>query len=254
MPSVIDAGIVTEQAVPPAPQLMPAPVTFPPVGTGEMVSVYGGPVGKPPPPVAVKVALHVFAASTSTLVVALVPLHAPPQLVNVYPVAAAAVSVAVVVPPNVTAHVAPPAPHVSPLPVTVPPDGRAGRHMAVFVKAARAATAAIATVAIAPVAIAGLGQPAPEIGIEASRLHRQQHALIGQAIDSVIFILVASVFGVFPWSLFTTLVLKNYIFKVLIEVVMTTFAYRVVTPLKKDENEEQYDRGTGFNLFEFRRT
>ena len=85
--------------MPPAPQLMPAPVTFPPVGTGEMVSVYGGPVGKPPP-VAVNVALHVFAASTSTLVVALVPLHAPPQLVNVYPVAAAAVSVAVVAPPT----------------------------------------------------------------------------------------------------------------------------------------------------------
>ena len=122
IPSVIDAGIVTAHAVPPAPQLIPAPVTLPPVGEGEIVSVYGGPVGKPPP-VDVNVALHVFAASTRTLVVALVPLHAPPQLVNVYPVAAAAVSVAVVVPPNVTAHVAPPAPHVRPLPVTVPPVG-----------------------------------------------------------------------------------------------------------------------------------
>ena len=124
MPNVIDAGIVTAHAVPPAPQSMPAPVTFPPVGIGEIVSVYGGPVGKPPPPpVTVNVALQVFAASTSTLVVALVPLQAPLQLVNVYPVAAAAVSVAVVVPPNVTAHVAPPEPHVSPLPVTVPPVG-----------------------------------------------------------------------------------------------------------------------------------
>ena len=38
----------------------------PPVGAGEMVSVYGGPVGSPPPPpVAVNVALHVFTASTS---------------------------------------------------------------------------------------------------------------------------------------------------------------------------------------------
>jgi hypothetical protein len=123
IPSVIATGIVTAHAVPPAPQLIPAPVTFPPVG-GVIVSVYGGPVGNPPPPpLAVNVALQLFAASTSTLVVAAVPLHAPPQLVNVYPDDGAAVSVAVVELPNVTAHVAPPAPHVSPFPVTVPPVG-----------------------------------------------------------------------------------------------------------------------------------
>jgi len=121
MPSLIATGIVTAQAVPPAPQLIPAPVTFPPVG-GVIVSVYGGPVGGPPP-LAVNVALQLFAAFTSTLVVAAVPLHAPPQFVNVYPVAGAAVSVAVVALVNVTAHAAPPAPHVSPFPVTVPPVG-----------------------------------------------------------------------------------------------------------------------------------
>ena len=123
MPSVIATGIVTAHAVPPAPQLIPAPVTLPPVG-GVIVSVYGGPVGhQPPPPIAVNVALQLFAASTRTLVVALAPLHAPPQLVNVYPVAGAAVSVAVVALVNVTAHAAPPVPHVSPFPVTVPPVG-----------------------------------------------------------------------------------------------------------------------------------
>ena len=72
------------------------------------------------PPLAVNVALQLFAASISTLVVALVPLHAPPQLVNVYPAAGAAVSVAVVPLASVTAHVAP---HDSPFPVTVPPVG-----------------------------------------------------------------------------------------------------------------------------------
>ena len=41
-PMLIDTGIVTEQAVPPAPQLMPAACTFPPVG-GVIVNVYGGP-------------------------------------------------------------------------------------------------------------------------------------------------------------------------------------------------------------------
>ena len=121
MPIVIATGIVTAHAVPPAPQLIPAPVTLPPVG-GVIVSVYGGPVGSPPP-LAVNVALQLFAASTTTLVVAAVPLHAPPQLVNVYPDAGAAVSVAVVPLASVTAHAAPPAPHVSPLPVTVPPVG-----------------------------------------------------------------------------------------------------------------------------------
>ena len=84
MPIVSATGIVTAQAVPPAPQLIPAPVTRPPVGGGVIVSVYGGPVGSPPPPpLAVNVALQLFAASISTLVVALVPLHDPPQLVNV---------------------------------------------------------------------------------------------------------------------------------------------------------------------------
>jgi hypothetical protein len=66
MPIVSATGIVTEQAVPPAPQLIPAPVTRPPVG-GVIVSVYGGPVGSPPPPpLAVNVALQLFAASIST--------------------------------------------------------------------------------------------------------------------------------------------------------------------------------------------
>ncbi len=76
--------------------------------------------------------------------------------------------------------------------------------------------------------------------------------LIGQAIDTAIFILVASMFRVFPWSLFITLVLTNYIFKVLIEVVMTPFTYWVVARLKKAENEDHYDRGTRFNPFELR--
>jgi hypothetical protein len=118
IPSVSATGIVTAQAVPPPPQLIPAPLTRPPVG-GVIVSVYGGPVGSPPP-LAVNVALQVFAAFISTLVVALVPLHDPPQLVNVYPAAGTAVSVAVVPLASVTAHVAP---HDNPLPVTVPPVG-----------------------------------------------------------------------------------------------------------------------------------
>lgn len=73
--------------------------------------------------------------------------------------------------------------------------------------------------------------------------------LIGQAVDTLIFITVATLLGVFPWELFTTLVVSNYIFKVAIEVVMTPLTYAVVNWLKRTENEDYYDRKTVFNPF-----
>ncbi len=73
--------------------------------------------------------------------------------------------------------------------------------------------------------------------------------LVGEAVDSAAFISIASVTGVFPWSLFLTLVLTNYIFKVAIEVVMTPVTYRIVAFLKGAEHEDWYDRKTNFNPF-----
>ncbi len=73
--------------------------------------------------------------------------------------------------------------------------------------------------------------------------------LIGEAIDSVIFIAVASAFGVFPWSLFFTLTVTNYLFKVAIEAGMTPLTYLIVNALKRAENEDYYDRDTNFNPF-----
>jgi uncharacterized integral membrane protein (TIGR00697 family) len=73
--------------------------------------------------------------------------------------------------------------------------------------------------------------------------------LVGEAIDSSIFVLVACLAGVFPWSLFLTLAVTNYIFKTLIETLMTPMTYWVVTKLKKSENEDFYDRNTKFNIF-----
>jgi hypothetical protein len=72
--------------------------------------------------------------------------------------------------------------------------------------------------------------------------------LVGEGIDSLIFIGVASLTGVFPWSLFWTLVVTNYIFKCSIEALMTPVTYWVVNRLKKSENEDFYDRGTRFNI------
>ncbi len=76
--------------------------------------------------------------------------------------------------------------------------------------------------------------------------------LVGEAINSVIFILVATIAGVFPWELFITLVVTNYIFKVFIEIAMTPFTYWIVRKLKRAENEDYYDIHTRFNPFEFR--
>lgn len=72
--------------------------------------------------------------------------------------------------------------------------------------------------------------------------------LVGEGVDSIIFIGVACLVGVFPWSLFFTLVVANYIFKSLIEVFMTPVTYWVVGKLKRAENEDYFDTETRFSL------
>jgi uncharacterized integral membrane protein (TIGR00697 family) len=73
--------------------------------------------------------------------------------------------------------------------------------------------------------------------------------LVGELIDSATFIVIATLFGVFPWSLFATLVFTNYLFKVAIEAAMTPLTYLAVNGLKRAENEDYYDRDTNFNPF-----
>jgi uncharacterized integral membrane protein (TIGR00697 family) len=73
--------------------------------------------------------------------------------------------------------------------------------------------------------------------------------LVGELVDTVIFVAVASAFGVFPWSLLLTLTLTNYLFKVAIEVLMTPLTYLIVRTLKRAEDEDYYDRNTNFNPF-----
>lgn len=73
--------------------------------------------------------------------------------------------------------------------------------------------------------------------------------VFGQLVDTVVFVLVASVFGVFPWSLFLTLILTNYLFKCGVEILMTPVTYLVIGALKRAENEDYYDRDTNFNPF-----
>ena len=73
--------------------------------------------------------------------------------------------------------------------------------------------------------------------------------IIGELVDTVIFVVVASAFAVFPWSLFFTLTVANYLFKVGMEALMTPVTYAVVSALKRTENEDVYDRDTNFNPF-----
>jgi uncharacterized integral membrane protein (TIGR00697 family) len=73
--------------------------------------------------------------------------------------------------------------------------------------------------------------------------------LFGQFVDTVMFVAVASALGVFPWSLFLTLTVSNYVFKCAVEMLMTPVTYLVVSKLKHVENEDYYDRDTNFNPF-----
>jgi queuosine precursor transporter len=73
--------------------------------------------------------------------------------------------------------------------------------------------------------------------------------LVGELIDSVVFIAVASLFGIFPWRLFVTLALTNYLFKTATEVLLTPLTYAIVKFLKRAEDEDYYDRDTDFNPF-----
>jgi queuosine precursor transporter len=73
--------------------------------------------------------------------------------------------------------------------------------------------------------------------------------LIGQLVDTTMFVIISSALGVFPWSLFLTLTIANYLFKVTIEIIMTPLTYILVDKLKKSENEDYYDVNTNFNPF-----
>lgn len=73
--------------------------------------------------------------------------------------------------------------------------------------------------------------------------------LVGEGVDSIVFVMIASAFGVFPWEIALSLIVANYIFKVAIEALMTPATYRVVAFLKRAEHEDYYDVGTDFNPF-----
>ena len=70
--------------------------------------------------------------------------------------------------------------------------------------------------------------------------------IVGEGVDTVVFVLIATLAGVFPWDVFASLTLTNYLFKVSVETLFTPITYQVVNFLKKAENEDFYDIGTKF--------
>jgi uncharacterized integral membrane protein (TIGR00697 family) len=73
--------------------------------------------------------------------------------------------------------------------------------------------------------------------------------LVGQAVDTIIFFLIATALGVFLPEIIVSLIVTNYILKVGIEVAFTPVTLRVVNALKQAEQEDYYDTDTRFNPF-----
>ncbi|MBN1298931.1 MAG: queuosine precursor transporter [Actinobacteria bacterium] len=74
--------------------------------------------------------------------------------------------------------------------------------------------------------------------------------VIGQAIDTALFVLIAFG-GVYDWRLVFLILLSNYIFKVGFEILLTPATYLIVGFLKKREQTDYYDSRTNFNPFRF---
>jgi len=60
-------------------------------------------------------------------------------------------------------------------------------------------------------------------------------SLVGELLDSLIFVSIACLTGVFGWHLFLSLALTNYILKCLIEALVLPLTYTAVRLLKKGE-------------------
>jgi uncharacterized integral membrane protein (TIGR00697 family) len=75
--------------------------------------------------------------------------------------------------------------------------------------------------------------------------------LIGEGVDTMIFVLVAF-WGILPRDLLIAVIVSNYVFKVGVEVLATPLTYSAVRFLKRSEGVDAFDRGINFNPFSLR--
>ncbi|MDR2186230.1 MAG: queuosine precursor transporter [Treponema sp.] len=73
--------------------------------------------------------------------------------------------------------------------------------------------------------------------------------LVGELLDSLVFVSIACLTGVFSWLSFISLAFTNYLFKCAVEILMTPVTYLAVIGLKKAEGADVYDAGISFNPF-----
>ena len=72
--------------------------------------------------------------------------------------------------------------------------------------------------------------------------------IIGEGIDTVLFVTIAFA-GLYTNHLLFLIIISNYIFKVLLEIVLTPATYKVVGFLKRREKVDWFDYKTNFNPF-----
>lgn len=72
--------------------------------------------------------------------------------------------------------------------------------------------------------------------------------IIWQGIDTIIFVIIAFA-GTLPRAIIRAIVITNYVFKVLIEILLLPLTYKIVHYLKRVEKEDYYDHNTNFSPF-----
>ena len=74
-------------------------------------------------------------------------------------------------------------------------------------------------------------------------------SLVGQLLDSLAFVFIASLTGVFGWELFASLVLTNYLLKISMEIIIFPLTFLAARKLKKAEEIDTYDIDVKLNPF-----
>ncbi len=72
--------------------------------------------------------------------------------------------------------------------------------------------------------------------------------IVGELIDSALFVFIAFS-GLWEQALLINVLISNYIFKTLYEIIATPLTYGVIGWLKKHENEDYYDYHADYNPF-----
>jgi uncharacterized integral membrane protein (TIGR00697 family) len=72
--------------------------------------------------------------------------------------------------------------------------------------------------------------------------------IVGQGVDTLVFYPIAF-YGIWSNELIVTVMLTNYVLKVLWEALLTPVTYQVINRLKKAEGVDVYDRETDFTPF-----